>query len=169
MTKQEFKTFCKEEFYKRGFKKVKNMYYLDGEEDILCGINLQKSNFGNLYYINVKFFIKGFNEKFPYPTCYDADISGRMSVMSKTETCQGKHFMTGQIEYEEYTPEELREYFEKDFESWILPAVKEGTSFLAKKIDYMNLSPSTLAKEEDVLKLLKLRKQDICGIDSSDL
>lgn len=168
MTKQEFKTFCKEEFYKRGFKKVKNMYYLDGEKDILCGIDLQKSNFGNVYYINVNFFIKGFNEKVPYPTYYDADIDGRMSAMSKKATCQGKTFMTSQIEYEEYTSIELREYFEKDFESWILPAVKEGTSFLAKKIDYMNLSPH-MAREEEVLKLLKLRKQDICGIDSSDL
>lgn len=165
MTKEEFKAFCKEEFYKRGFKKVKNMYYLDGEKDILCGIDLQKSNFGKVYYINVNFFIKGFNEKFPYPTCYDADIDGRMSVMSKTETYQGKTFMTSQIRYEEYTSTELREYFEKDFESWILPSVKEGTIFLAKKIDYMNLSPSFLAKEEDVLKLLKLRKQDICGTD----
>lgn len=33
MTKQEFKDFCRQEFYKRGFKKVKNMYYFDGESD----------------------------------------------------------------------------------------------------------------------------------------
>lgn len=162
MTKQEFKNFCKQEFYKREFKKVKKMYYLDGKENVLCGIDLQKSNFGNYYYINVSFFIKELNMEGQYPSYYDSDIDGRISVMSK-DTYQGEIFMTSQIEYEKYTPEELSRYFEKDFKEWILPAVEEGTSFIAQKLDYKNLSPHP-AREEEVLKFLKLKKEDICSI-----
>lgn len=42
MTKQEFKEFCHEEFTKRGFKKRRNMWYLQGK-GLLCGMYLQKS------------------------------------------------------------------------------------------------------------------------------
>lgn len=40
MNKKEFLEFCKKEFYKRGYKKVKRGYYLEGEADILSAIFL---------------------------------------------------------------------------------------------------------------------------------
>ena len=51
MDKKQFKEFCKNEFMKRGFKKNKNTFYLAGN-DLLCGIDLQKSNYGEIYYVN---------------------------------------------------------------------------------------------------------------------
>ena len=47
MTKQEFKEFCHEEFTKRGFKKRRNMWYLQGK-GLLCGMYLQKINGGGI-------------------------------------------------------------------------------------------------------------------------
>ena len=47
-------------------------------------------------------------------------------LISKTQTVHRKHFVTAQIEYEEYTEEELRPYFDKEFEERILPPVYKG-------------------------------------------
>jgi len=71
--------------------------------------------------------------------------------MSKTMTYQGSHFMTDQIEYTEYTEEELRPYFEKAFTEEILPPL-----ILGKKYVYENLGRIyhlTLNQEEVLRKL----------------
>ena len=71
--------------------------------DLLCGIDLQKSNYGDVYYVNYYYFIGNFENVTNYPTHYESDIQGRIVVMSKKQSFQGKQFMTPQIEYEEYT------------------------------------------------------------------
>ncbi len=53
LDKNEFKAFCKKEFYKHGFIKVKNAYYQEGDNDILGAIFFQKSDFSDSYYIKV--------------------------------------------------------------------------------------------------------------------
>ena len=57
------------------------------------------------------------------PDYYDSDIEERILAMSKTKTVHGKCFLTAMIEYEEYTEDELRPYFDKEFEERILPPV----------------------------------------------
>lgn len=59
MDKKQFKEFCKNEFKARGFKKQRNVFYLTGH-DLLCGIDLQKSNYGDVYYVNYYYFIGEF-------------------------------------------------------------------------------------------------------------
>ena len=93
MDVKQFKDFCKKEFELRGFKKSKKTFYLVGK-DLLCGIELQKSNYSNSYYINYYFFLGKFEDKNDYPICYDMDVQGRMVAMSKTQTVSGKHFLT---------------------------------------------------------------------------
>ena len=51
MDKKAFKEFCKNEFEMHGFKKQRNVFYLTGH-DLLCGIDLQKSNYADVYYVN---------------------------------------------------------------------------------------------------------------------
>ena len=60
MERQQFKKFCEKEFELQGFKKKKNMFYLKGV-DLLCRINLQKSNYGNVYYVNYQYFTPVYN------------------------------------------------------------------------------------------------------------
>lgn len=59
MDKKTFKEFCKNEFEVHGFKKQRNVFYLIGH-DLLCGIDLQKSNYADVYYVNYYYFIGEF-------------------------------------------------------------------------------------------------------------
>ncbi len=150
MDKKQFKDFCKKEFELRGFKKIKKTFYLLGK-DLLCGIELQKSNYSNSYYINYYFFLGKFDDANDYPVCYDLDVQGRIVAMSKTQTVKGKHFLTSAIEYEEYTEEELRPYFDRAFEEKILPPVYQGKKYILDNLG--RLYSLTLHKEEVMQKL----------------
>ncbi|MBE6642515.1 MAG: DUF4304 domain-containing protein [Ruminococcaceae bacterium] len=150
MDKKQFKEFCKNEFKARGFKKQKNMFYLSGQ-DLLCGIELQKSNYGNIYYINFIFFLGKFDDTNNYPVRYDLEVQGRIVVMSKTQTVDGKHYKTSMIEYEEYTEDELRPFFDKDFEERILPPIYQGKKYILDNIGKLYFL--TLNKEEVMRKL----------------
>lgn len=133
MTKQEFKDFCHEEFTKRGFKKRKSMYYLQGK-DLLCGLYLQKS-MSDAYYVEYDFFLGKYMDVKKYPTTYEADIDMRIRVLSK-DTYGGKYFMGACIEYDLYTREELKKYFDREFAEHIMPIIKEGKARLIKDLDY---------------------------------
>ena len=150
MNKKQFKDFCKKEFQLRGFKKIKDTFYLLGK-DLLCGIELQSSNYSNSYYINFYFFLGKFDDTNNYPVCYDLDVQGRIVAMSKTQTVSGKHFLTSAIEYEKYTEEELRLYFDKEFEERILPPVHQGKKYILDNLG--GLYSLTLHKEEVMRKL----------------
>ena len=150
MNKKQFKDFCKKEFELRGFKKIKKTFYLVGK-DLLCGIELQHSNYSNSYYINFYFFLGKFDDTNNYPVCYDLDVQGRIVAMSKTQTINGKHFLTSAIEYEEYTEEELRPYFNKEFDERILPPVYQGKKYVLENLGRLYFL--TLRKEEVMRKL----------------
>lgn len=154
MDKNEFKAFCKEEFYKRNYKKSKNMYYLSGTEGVMSGIMLQKSNYGPVYYVNYYFFIGDYNNVpiSSYPTHYEGDVYGRIIVMSKTQTHNGKAFETGAIEYEEYTQETLRPYFDQTFEKFILPPIYKGKKYI---LDNLKVLYDLDLRKEEVLRKLQ--------------
>lgn len=129
MTKQEFKEFCHEEFTKRGFKKRRNMWYLQGK-GLLCGMYLQKS-MSEAFYVEYDFFFGDFSNVKKYPTIYDSDVYKRIGVLTKEDK-----MLTGLIDYELYTPDELRPYFDKAFEEHIMPAIHYGKSYILKEADY---------------------------------
>lgn len=150
MDKSEFKAFCKKEFEARGFKKKKNFYYLTGH-DLLCEIDLQKSNYSDIYYINYYYFIGGFENITNYPTRYESDIQGRFIVMSRKQTIQGKQFMTARIEYQEYTEDELKPFFDKEFKEKILPPINIGKKYILDNLNTIYFL--TLNQEEVEVKL----------------
>ena len=129
MEKDTFLVFCHNEFSKRGFKKRKSMYYLNGEKDVLCGIWLKKSNFGPEYVVMYYFYVGSFASPKEYPGRFDFDLTGYIEVMSKI-TYKGEYFLTGGISYEQYTEQELIPYFENAFNKFILPPVQEGKTYL---------------------------------------
>lgn len=151
MDKKQFKEFCKNEFKARGFKKQKDAFYLTGR-DLLCGIDLQKSNYGDVYYVNYYYFIGKFKNITNYPTHYESDIQGRIVVMSRKQTFQGKQFMTAQVEYEEYTEDELRQYFDKEFEEKIMPPLSEGKKYI---LDNLKKKYFLTLRQDEVLKKLQ--------------
>ena len=151
MDKKSFLTLCHNEFIKRGFQKHKNMYFLSGNNGILCGIWLKKSNFGPTYVVQYYYFLGEFNNPKEYPTHYDFDLCGHINVMSKV-TFKGEYFITGGIEYEKYTEEELLPYFENDFTRFILPPIQHGKSVLLECHDHL-ICPHQKAFE-DILPLI---------------
>ena len=151
MDKKQFKEFCQNEFKARGFKKQRNVFYLTGR-DLLCGIDLQKSNYGDVYYVNYYYFIGKFKNITNYPTHYESDIQGRIVVMSRKQTFQGKQFMTAQVEYEEYTEDELRQYFDKEFEEKIMPPLSEGKKYI---LDNLKKKYFLTLRQDEVLKKLQ--------------
>lgn len=62
MDKKEFITFLNQIFLSFGFKKKGNNWSQETEE-LIKGINLQKSNFGNFYYINYSWNIKSLKDQ----------------------------------------------------------------------------------------------------------
>ena len=151
MNKEEFKKFCHIEFTKRGFKKIKKGYYLQGPKDILCGIFLQKSNFGEIYYVNYCFHIC-FSQENIVPSYYDMDIDGgRITVKSKTQkNSDDLPIMTSQIEYEDYSAEELAKYFDKEFEEMILPPIYQGKKYILdnlNKLYFLTLRPKEVMRK----------------------
>ena len=59
MDTKSFKDLCDRLLKKNGFKKRRNMYYKDGIDGIRCGVYLQRSAYGKLYYFNCKRSIVG--------------------------------------------------------------------------------------------------------------
>ena len=106
MDKDSFLAFCRSELTKRGFRKYKSMYFLSNQKDILCGIWLKKSNFSPKYTVCYYFFVGLFDSPKEYPTRYDFDFADSIKVMSRV-TSKGQRFLTGELEYEHYTGDEL--------------------------------------------------------------
>ncbi len=50
---------------------------------MLCGIDLQKSNYGNIYYVNCFYCIGDYKRLMVLPNYYDSDIQGGILTMSK--------------------------------------------------------------------------------------
>lgn len=152
MDSKEFKKFCKDEFTKRGFRKVKNEFYRQGN-GVLCSLHLQHSDFGSIYYINICFYIGTFADK-DYPTRYDYDFCGRFSAMTKKATQMGGgHFLSSGIEYNYYTEDELRPYIEKGFEEMIYPVLEHGKKKIIPLLEQKEFIPNILRDEETLNKL----------------
>ena len=60
--------------------------------------------------------------------------------------------MTDQVEYEEYTEDELRPYFDREFEERILPPIKQGKKFI---LENLNQSYSLTLNQEEVMRKLQ--------------
>ncbi len=135
MNKNEFKTFCKKEFEEQKFKKFKNNYYFIGEKNVSCKLSLQKSRFGSIYYVNYDFFLGEYTSFESIQNADFSDIDGRFTVMSKKSTIQGKNFITGEIEYEEYDEKTLKPFFDKCFNDIIFPPINHGKKYILDNLN----------------------------------
>lgn len=150
MNKKEFVGFCKKKFSKYGFEKKGKYFYRQGK-NLICGLYLQHSSFGKYYYINFFYSIGNYIEILQLPTIYDSHIDGRILIMSKTQTFQGERFLTAQIEYEEYSEEELRSFIDGEFQKIILPPIIQGKKYI---LDNLNSRYTITLNREEVLNWL---------------
>lgn len=144
MTKDEFKKLCWQIFKEYGFKKEKRFLVNMGSSNISCFVDLQKSDYGEAYYINCRFGIKGF------PSGTDlahnpAEFFNRVQVMSVSmHNDTGKCFETQMICYEDYTAEQFTYYLKSAIDDWVMPPLQDGGKYVAEHQDkYMFLKRNT--------------------------
>ena len=82
MDTKNFKNLCDRLLKKYGFKKKKTMYYKDSNDGIRCGVYLQRSYYGKVYYFNYYYFLDNSDVKV-FPQYFEADVYGRITVLSK--------------------------------------------------------------------------------------
>lgn len=150
MNKVDFVSFCYDEFKRHGFIK-KGKYFYRRSEQLLCGIYLQKSNYGEIYYVNYFYCLGLYDNSTVFPTQYESDIDGRILAMSKTQTYQGKRFLTAMIEYTEYVEDELRPFFDKAFAERVLPPLMQGKKYILDNLERLYFL--TLNQDEVMRKL----------------
>ena len=81
MTKELFLKTIGTLLKKYGFIRKGQHYYLNCENDISCVIGLQKSGFGDYYYMEYGFAIQSLNPKMPYPKFSELNINcGRIMI-----------------------------------------------------------------------------------------
>lgn len=147
MTAQEYKAFCHKAFIQRGFKKIKHTYYLQGN-GVLCSLHLEKF-YGNTYVVDVAYFIGEYNTPKSYPiSINEADVHGRIIKVLSKDTIKGKHFMTSFVEYELYTSDELRPYFDDALDNNVVVPILYGKEELLKRME-SNLLIIPMLKDED--------------------
>lgn len=127
MDKKEFTTICRELFSHYGFIKRKNLYFRAGNNGVLCGLGLKFSQFGPAGSVMVYYYTDV--QEIDTATQYNYDFVGYVEVLSKI-TDKGNPFLTGSIDYELYSKEELRSDLEKAMTAQILPALEDLTIFL---------------------------------------
>lgn len=125
MDTKNFKNLCDRLLKKYGFKKKKTMYYRDSNDGIRCGVYLQRSYYGKVYYFNYYYFLDNSDVKV-FPQYFEADVYGRITVLSKIKDWDDNYHQTALIEYELYEEKELEEYLEKGIQDVILLPVKKG-------------------------------------------
>ena len=106
MDTKNFKDLCDRLLKKYGFKKKKTMYYKDGNDGIRCGVYLQRSYYGKVYYFNYYYFLDNSDVKV-FPQYFEADVYGRITVLSKIKDWDDNYHQTALIEYELYEEKEL--------------------------------------------------------------
>jgi len=135
------------EFKKRKFKKIKSLYYRCDNRKMLCGIEIQRSNYGAMYYINVNFFIGDYSECNEYPSIYDADLWDRLIVHAKPIDASEPQISTRMIRIERYSEEELADDLRNEFDNFIIPIIENGKEEVLKRLERLHTTPSKTIEE----------------------
>lgn len=133
MDTKNFKNLCDRLLKKYGFKKKKTMYYKDSNDGIRCGVYLQRSYYGKVYYFNYYYFLDNSDVKV-FPQYFEADVYGRITVLSKIKDWDDNYHQTALIEYELYEEKELEGYLEKGIQDEILLPVKKGRQVICDMV-----------------------------------
>ena len=154
MDTKSFKDLCDRLLKKNGFKKRRNMYYKDGIDGIRCGVYLQRSAYGKLYYFNYYYLVDNSDEK-AIPSYLGADIYGRITVVSKIKE-ENNCYQTDLIEYELYEEKELEKDLEKGIQDEILLPLKMGRKVILDMMKKNLCVVFKFRKKEEEIVLKKL-------------
>lgn len=155
MDTNDFKGLCDRLLRKNGFIKKKNMYYQDGIDGIRCGVYLQRSTYGKVYYFNYYYFLNNSNVKV-FLNYLEADIFGRITVLSKTKNWNNNYYQTELIEYELYEEDELESELEKSIQDEILLPIKVGREAIIDMLEKEICIINKFRRREEEIVIKKL-------------
>ncbi len=122
MDSKEFKNIFGDVAKEHNFKKAFSGWYKENPE-CLSILELQKSNFGNYYQLNIKIFIQGVFEKTYLPTKYL--IKSSMGHVNSSETNDYKNV----FDFDESMDDNLRiEQLKELFRNHIIPFTNKASS-----------------------------------------
>ena len=155
MDTKNFKDLCDRLLKKYGFKKKKTMYYKDSNDGIRCGVYLQRSYYGKVYYFNYYYFLDNSDVKV-FPQYFEADVYGRITVLSKIKDWDDNYHQTDLIEYELYEEKELEKDLEKGIQDEILLPLKMGRKVILDMMKKNLCVVFKFRKKEEEIVLKKL-------------
>ena len=121
MEKKEFKKLFGDVAKSRGFHFIHGFWYIESEECIIT-LELQKSNYSDLYYLNIETFVHGlFGEHY----VKNKALLRKVGTVSLRPPSKYKNF----LDLEVITDlQESRQGFESLFDEYILPFASQGLS-----------------------------------------
>ena len=120
MDKKSFKKAITDVLDQLGYKKNGKTYFLKTDE-LISIIGLQKSNYGNDYYVNFGFLIKSINPEIEIPNEHECDVFGRLSFQN-----EGEKLLS--IPFESLDEDKFVYLFKQAYETTLLPSIKFGLS-----------------------------------------
>lgn len=125
MNKNEVREILKFEFYKRGFEYSKQHFYKTIDDDYLICFHITHSSYGKSYYFSCGPIYLPDKSKIPLRGLFD--ITWEFQFPKHDErildlTCYpNRRKLTHNFEYEKYTPEKFKEFFEINYLYFMLP------------------------------------------------
>lgn len=137
MDSPEFKKIIREYMIENGFICENNKYYLQSEK-LVATIQIQRSNFSNVFYINYGFFVKEIHINTNCSNICSCDVVGRFNINDKDE-----------YELSSLTSEMLIESLKANINGIIFPVANGGI------IKYFELYPKAIcAAKKDLREFL---------------
>lgn len=135
-----------------GFSRQRHDYYCQGEQDLMVVIHPQKSAYGSIYYFNVRFALKKYDDKgqLILPGWIDSDTYSRIPNLLHQEPFYA-------FEYEEYDGNEtsLETSIVEYANTIIFPTLAGGTTYILYHFDkfpYGCLRPRLKQKRDELMK-----------------
>ena len=131
-----------------GLKKKSGRWYRHCE-DVIVVVDLQKSYWGNSYYVNMGFFLRALGEKL-FPLGRECPISVRLESLGQDQQSRIEKILN--LEYDIADDQRLKEL--SDFlDSYLRPALERGCSMVGLRtmVDDGTLSNARVTGEAETL------------------
>ena len=131
MENRNFISIVNKIFIDKGFKRKRNDFYMVGNNDLLVIVHVQKSVYGNNYYLNVCFSLIEYDDKHNViiPSWRDTDTYDR--IRNLAEEGELYVFEDSKLDSILYL-EALKQSIIKNIDEYIIPVLSKGSSYILK-------------------------------------
>lgn len=134
MKDNNFISIINETFTGEGFKRKRNDFYMVGNKDLLVIVHVQKSIYGDVYYLNVCFSLIEYDNKHNViiPSWRDTDTYARIRNLAEKNEIYA--FENDKLENMLYL-KNLKKSIVKNIHEYIIPVLNAGSSYIIRNED----------------------------------